>query len=321
MEQIFSFELMENPLVSVICLCYNQERFVKEALDSVIGQSYSNIQLIVVDDASTDGSKEVILEWLNNTGDVSFVDLAENAGSTTAFNKGLALAHGDYVIDLAGDDILVPERIERQVNFFDEQSPLIGVIYSNAQYINEEGKELHEHFEDLRLIPFEGDIYERAIDTYFIPTPTMMIRKKVLDDLGGYDESLAYEDFDFWIRSARKWHYAYQSEVLTLIRKVKGSHSTSFYEKNDRKLISTLTVCYKILDLNKTNEEVKALIKRLKYEIRHAFLAGKKTELSGFFLLWRKIERIPNHYLIIKCIGQLSLNLSWLKRSILTLFR
>lgn len=312
---------MENPLVSVICLCYNQARFVKEALDSVINQSYDNIQLIIVDDGSTDGSQEVIAKWLIDKEEVPFVNLGENIGSTAAFNKGLALANGKYVIDLAGDDVFLHERIGLQVAFFERQEALVGVIYSNAQYINEEGKELHQHFDHLGLLPYEGDVYEKVIDTYFIPTPTMMIRKSVLDELEGYDETLAYEDFDFWVRSARKSHYAYQSEVLTLIRKVRGSHSTSYYSKNDGKLASTLTVCNKIADLNKTEEETKSLVNRLKYEVRHAFLAGKRDEMNGFFSLWCKTGQIPSNYLTIKCIGQLGLNLIWLKKPVQTLFK
>lgn len=307
---------MENPLVSVICLCYNQARFVKEALDSVAHQTYSPIQLIVVDDASTDGSQEAIGQWLTDKAEVPFIDLRQNVGNTQAFNQGLALAKGKYVIDLACDDVLMPERVEKQVAFFEQQEGRVGVVYSDAQYIDEYGANLHRHFSNPRLTPYTGEVYEKLIDTYFVPTPTMMMRKSVLDELGGYDESLAYEDFDFWIRSSRNWLYAYQEEVLTQVRLLRQSQSTSFYQKDDPKLASTLIVCHKILELNRCDSENQSLINRLKYEIRQAFLAGRRRELQGFFQLWVDLGKIPFPYLILKWVGVFGLNLNGLKKPI-----
>lgn len=316
MEQIISFDPVKNPLVSVICLCYNQARFVKESLDSVTNLSYDEVELIIVDDGSSDGSKAAIREWLNLNPNFQFVDLQKNLGSTAAFNQGLALAKGKYIIDLAADDILLPERITKQVEFFESQSEAVGVIYSDAMYMDESGILLHRHFDNPRLTPYEGDVYHRVIDTYFIPTPTMMMRKDVLDELGGYDENLAYEDFDFWVRSARQWEYAYQPEVLTSIRLVSGSHSDNYYQRNDRKLGSTVAVCWKIKELNRTPSEDIALIERLKYEIRHSFLAGKKSEMNDLYKVWNTVAPVSTSYLLIKYVGQLGLNLDFLRKPI-----
>lgn len=305
---------MKNPLVSVICLCYNQSRFVKAALDSIINQSYEAIQLIIVDDGSSDNSKEVIQEWLRNHLDIPFVDNPQNLGSTAAFNKGLALAHGKYIIDLAADDMLIEDRVARQVDFFERQLPTTGVIYSNGQYIGENDQLLHVHFNGAGLTPFEGNIYEKVIDTYFIPTPTMMMKKEVLDELGGYDESLAYEDFDFWVRSARNWSYAYQPEVLTLIRLVKGSQSQGYWGKTNPGMITTLKICRKILLMNQTEDENKALINRVKYEIRQAFLAGKKIELNLFFAFWSEIGEVQMKYRVLEYVGKLGLKLIWIRK-------
>ncbi|MEP2024215.1 MAG: glycosyltransferase [Reichenbachiella sp.] len=307
---------MKKPLVSVICLCYNQSKFVIESLDSVLNQNYDSVELIIVDDASTDGSKKVIKNWLKNYPEVPFLDLPKNLGNTEAFNQGLSLAKGKYIIDLAADDMLLNNRIAEQVIFFEKQRANVGVIYSDTHYMDENGHLLYTHFEGLNLVPFEGDVYERLIDTYFVPTPTMMVRSDVLTELSGYDESLAYEDFDFWIRSSRKWHYAYQPEVLTATRLVSGSQSTFFYHQNDKKLFSTLKVCRKIQHLNKCKEEDLALSRRVKYEIRHAFLAGKKAELNGFFSLLKELSHIPIKYKVIQCIGQLGFNWNWMKNPI-----
>jgi hypothetical protein len=96
----------------------------------------------------------------------------------------------------------------------------------------------------------------------------MMMRKKVLDELGGYDESLNYEDFDFWVRSSRNYSYEYLDEVLTARREVSTSHSRRFIA---RKSASTLKVCEKALLLNRNRNESEALVIRIEYHLRQAF--------------------------------------------------
>ncbi len=233
------------PLVSVLCLCYNHEKYVSKAIQSVLDQTYSNIELIVVDDASIDGSKGEIERILTNQHFV-FIDLSENVGNTRAFNKAFTQSNGKYIIDLAADDVLVKDRIEKQVAFFESCNDKTGVIYSDVTYIDETSNPIGHHFSEGKYTPYAGDIYEELIKKYFIPPPSMMIKREVLEELGGYDENLAYEDFDFWIRSSRNWHYAFQTESLTLVRRLEDSLSSKAYSKNDKQLHSTYLVCEKI---------------------------------------------------------------------------
>ncbi|SMD36404.1 Glycosyltransferase involved in cell wall bisynthesis [Reichenbachiella faecimaris] len=305
---------MENPLVSVICLCYNQARFVQEALDSVMTQSYDSIELIIVDDASSDGSQNEIDNWLSKHTGISFLPIKENLGSTVAFNQGLKLATGKYIIDLAADDILLADRIEKQVRFFEKQAKKVGVIYSNGTYISEVGEKLQTHFDKDRLMPYEGNIYENVIDTYFIPTPTMMMRKDVLDELNGYDESLAYEDFDFWVRSSRNWNYAYQPEVLTLIRKSDQSYSTSWYKQGDAQLHSTYLVCEKIRSINKSESEQMALIRRLQFELRQSAFSGNHKEFDCFYHLYKRLKQPSGFYRLLNALNKMKLDLSFVRR-------
>ena len=273
-----------NPLVSIICLCYNQAKFVEETLESVWNQTYQNIQLIVVDDCSTDGSNKKIASLLKDR-NTTYLALTQNVGSTQAFNKGLELAQGKYVIDLAADDVLDKKRVARQVAYFESSNEQVGVLYSDAVYISQDSQKLTRHFSNKRLYPHEGDIYMELLDRYFIPTPTMIIRKNVFEELKGYDENLSYEDFDFWIRSSRNWLYAYQNEVLTYIRKSKNSFSTRAYAAKSRQVYDTYLVCEKIKDLNKSKAENEAIKRRLKYEIRLACLTGFHAEAKLFYAL------------------------------------
>src|SRR5687767_6161263 len=106
---------MIDPLVSVICLCYNQARFVREAVASVLAQTYPHVELIIVDDASTDDSAAVIRSIVQDNPAIRCLVLEKNVGNCKAFNTGLSLAKGDYIIDLAADDLLLPRRIESGV--------------------------------------------------------------------------------------------------------------------------------------------------------------------------------------------------------------
>lgn len=260
---------MAAPLVTVICLCYNQKRFLKEAVGSVINQSYSPIQLIVVDDASTDGSTETINQLKTQYPQLEVLLLKENVGNCKAFNRGLAQAKGEYVIDLAADDVLLPDRIRKGVEALQQAGGDYGVHFCDAELIDERGSFLNHHSDKYphNSIP-QGDIYVEVIQRYFICPPTIMFRKSVMDALGGYDETLAYEDFDFWIRSSRQFKYMYSPEPLVKKRIVKhslGSKQEKFFNLHAE---STYRVCKKILDLNRTDKEKNALTKRIRYEMK-----------------------------------------------------
>lgn len=301
------------PQVSIVLLCFNQAAFVEEAFWSAVNQTYSNIQLLVVDDGSTDGSKDRIERLLFGRPDIPFLNLPDNWGNCRAFNQGLKLATGKYIIDFAADDVLRPERVARQVEFFESLAEDFGVIYSNARYIESAGMPLRNHFSE-HARPPSGDVYSQLISTFFIPPPTMMIRKKVLDELGGYDESLAYEDFDFWVRSARNYKFAYQQLVLTDIRRQAGSLSTRAYRKGDRQLYSTYLVCEKIRIMNRTEEERKSLVRRLRYEIRHSVFSANFEEGELFLRMLKEVDKIPPVYKLLQLINYLKLDLSLVRR-------
>jgi glycosyltransferase involved in cell wall biosynthesis len=304
---------MQTPLVSVICLCYNHSHFVEEAVQSVIDQSYPNIQIIIVDDASIDDSVTAIRRVIEQSGraDIQFLPLSQNVGNCKAFNQGFLLAKGEYIIDFATDDIMVPERIQQQVNFFASLDQSFGVIFSDAVYVTSDRKFLYNHFENLvqkkivTAIPV-GDVFKDILTTYFISSPTMMIRKKVLDELNGYDETLAYEDFDFWVRSSRKYKYNYMDAKLTIVRKTASSMSTGWYRVGDKQLHSTYLVCRKAQGLVRSQEEKVALIKRVRYELGQSAFSENFIEGKSFFTLLKELtvitfsDRIFNFIITIK---------------------
>lgn len=283
---------MDKPLVSVICVCYNQARFVTEALNSVMAQTYTSIELIVIDDGSTDGSPKKIKQWIAAHSQTTLLLNGVNIGYCKTFNKAAALAKGKYLIDLSADDVLMPNRVEVGVQTL-ESTPQAGVTFSDAEHIDEWGNtiSLHSNRFPHPTIPV-GDIYVDLIKRFFICSPTMMFSRKVFDYLGGYDESLDYEDFDFWIRSARQYHYVYTPEVLLKKRKVSGSLSDSQFRLRSSHSFTTFRVCEKIAQLNRTEEERKALQRRVRYELWLNLRLGNLSIVWNYFLLtWRNRKK------------------------------
>ena len=274
---------MHRPLVSVVCLCYNQSKYVADAIQSVWDQSYENIELIIVDDASSDGSQEVIKEKLQGT-DTRFIEIKKNVGNCAAFNQGFRASKGDYLIDLAADDLLLPERIEKGILDFEKVDDGYGVHFSDALICNDEEEVLHTHHKDDETIP-QGDIYLELITRYFICPPTMMIKREVLEQLNGYDETLTYEDFDFWIRSSRHFKYLFNPSQLVKKRIIKNSKSQKQFQLRSPHMRSTLEVCRKISDLNQTEQEDHALIKRCWYEIRQCLKTMNIEFVPGYLRL------------------------------------
>jgi glycosyltransferase involved in cell wall biosynthesis len=258
---------MSEPLVTIICVCYNHARFVTEALDSVVAQTYQPIELIVIDDGSTDGSPKVIKQWIASHPETVLVLNGANIGYCKTFNKAAALAKGKHLIDLSADDILLPDRVAVGVKTL-ESTPQAGVTFSDAEHMDEAGNKISLHSDKFphHTIP-SGDIYKDVIKRFFICSPTMMFSREVFDCLNGYDESLEYEDFDFWVRSARNYYYVYTPVVLVKKRKVAGSLSSSQFKVRSTHSHTTFQVCEKILNLNKTKAERSALQSRIWYEL------------------------------------------------------
>lgn len=275
---------MAKPLVTVICVSYNHKEYVREAIESVVNQTYQPVQLIVVDDASPDGSAEEIKK-LGEKYSFEQVLLAENIGYCSAFNRGFKLAKGEFIIDLAADDVLLPSRIQEGVEAFSTAGAAYGVNFSDAEFIDASGKQIGNHSDRFAhdTIP-QGDIYKELIEKYFICSPTMMIRKTVLDRMGGFDEELEYEDFDLWIRASRYYKFCYTPKVLVKKRKLTGSMGQNQFQRSSEQLKSTFKVCEKIYRLNFNREEKRALTKRLWYEL------GVNLRLFNFLIVLKYIR-------------------------------
>ena len=284
-----------NPLVTVVALCYNHARFVNESVESVMRQTYSNLQLILVDDASKDDSQAVIRALAVKHPQIQIILLNQNVGNCRAFNLAWKEARGKYIIDFATDDVMMPDRIEKQVKMFESLGPEYGIVFTDSEYIDENGQSIANHYERLfkqRIIHEvpEGDVFRNVLTRYFISGPTMMVRSEVMQVLNGYDETLSFEDFDFWVRSSRVFQYKFLNERLTQVRKWRQSMSTGWYKSGDKQLHSVYLVCCKAKDLCRNEDDKKALVVRLAYEHRQALFSENKKEAKLFEDLLRNMN-------------------------------
>lgn len=202
------------PAVSVIIPTYNRATLLYDAINSVFAQSYTNFELIVVDDGSTDNTDAIIKAFKEER--LIYVR-QENKGRSAARNKALALARGRYIAFLDSDDLYLPDKLKRQVSYMDAH-PKIGMLYTSAQCIDEHGEQLKGH---VYLACAEGDIYKDI--AFFRPLtitlPTVMVRREVFVNVGFFDDELhRFEDTDMWRRIAKKYMVGIISEPTCLLR-------------------------------------------------------------------------------------------------------
>jgi alpha-1,3-rhamnosyltransferase len=230
-----------DPLVTIVALSFNQSRFIIECLDSIRGQTYSNIQLIITDDASQDDSVAVIQKWIADSGiDCVFLTHNENRGVCKALNEAVSLAQGKYLTMIAADDIYLPQRIEQQVRMMEKLPDDVGVVYSDASTMDVDGNALPYTFIEWRGDFFpapEGRIFPVLLQKCFIPAMAALIRTSCFQKVGTYDEQLVAEDWDMWLRISRHYRFAFSPVISARYR----IHPTSM----SRTVMSTLN-CRKL---------------------------------------------------------------------------
>ena len=208
------------PLVTVIAVCYNHEKWIVQALDSIKNQTHKNIQLIVADDGSRDNSKQVIANWIQNEyPEAIFINHKANVGLTKNLNSALPYIKGDYWQAFGCDDIMLPGKLALQVTAL-ESNKKAGVVFSDMYFIDRENNRLPGSYFEKHTYkqPRSGWIYEDLIDRFIISAPAVLIKTEVLDKVHKYDEKLDYEDHDFFLKAAKYFEYIYMEDKLVEYR-------------------------------------------------------------------------------------------------------
>jgi glycosyltransferase involved in cell wall biosynthesis len=197
------------PFFSVIIPTFNRETFIEKAVDSVLGQSFSDLELIVIDDGSTDKTKELISHCSDKR--LNYV-YQKNQGVANARNKGMKLARGEFIAFLDSDDHWVSEKLEVSSDYI-KNFPDIHIFhteevwYKNGNLLDQKKKHKKP----------TGFVYEKALPICCISISTAVIKKEVFDAVGIFDEELvACEDYDFWLRATHKYEVKLIPEYLTI---------------------------------------------------------------------------------------------------------
>jgi glycosyltransferase involved in cell wall biosynthesis len=216
---------MSSALVSIIIPTYNYAAYIGKAVDSALKQTYTNIEIIVVDDGSTDNTKEVLQKY----GDKLVYIRQDNQGAAAARNRGLAAARGDYICFLDADDVYYPDNIVKKVSFLEENQSF-DWCYSNWVWVDDAGKEIMRGDEpevSLAHIQGQGDVLALALQGYRLGTNVFMFRKTLTDKLQGFDVRLkVLEDYDYYLRAAALGKLGYINQVLCAIYQHEDSLGT-----------------------------------------------------------------------------------------------
>lgn len=291
------------PAVSVLLTAYNHAPYVEQALDSVAAQTCRDLELIVTDDHSSDGTAEVIRGWLERTGfPAVFLANERNVGIPAVRNRALAVARGTFACSLAADDFYEPDRLERQLTLFAGLPDEVGFVYGDLRVVDAAGAELHPSFLAQLLpgrTPPEGRIFEELLHSNFVPAPGVMIRRSALEAVGPYDESLSREDYDMWLRLADRFEVRHLPGVVASYRVLPTSMSNAPGRRAEQHLYN-LQVLLKWLGRSAAAD--RAIAERVRAEAVPAAQADAAYARSAL----RRVSRIgssPRHEAVAALLG------------------
>jgi len=206
---------MGQPLISVIIPAYNARTFISAAVESVLAQTHPAVEVIVVDDGSTDRTLDALAAFQGRIRSLR----QPNRGPAAARNAGLALAGGEYVMFLDADDWILPDKLRRQVACL-AGSPAVGWVFCDVVYVDRSGRHLFrasERFAYARRARLDGDLFSELLPGNFIPVHAPLFRRRCLAEVGLFDEDprlIGVEDWDLLLRLSVSAPAAYIPDVL-----------------------------------------------------------------------------------------------------------
>jgi glycosyltransferase involved in cell wall biosynthesis len=204
--------MTHGPLISVIVPTYNRSRYLVTAVEGVFAQTYESLEIIIVDDGSTDDTPQALKPY---SGRVRCI-YQENRGVSAARNRGILAAQGELLAFLDTDDVWLPQKIERQMACL-ERRPTAGLAHTDALYLHGDSDRTSKRPDIVHSC--DGDCYANLFFGNRIVTSSVIVRRQCLEKVGGFDETIRYaEDYDLWIRLARHFEFAYCNEALVLYR-------------------------------------------------------------------------------------------------------
>ena len=264
--------------VSVVIPTFNRARKVVRAITSVLSQTFTDIEIIVVDDGSTDGTNKVVEQFDDF---VTYVAHSSNLGVSAARNTGIKTSSGPLIALLDSDDHWLPEKLAAQVGFFDEH-PGAGVCQTEELWIRN-GRRVNPMKKHLKP---SGDIFEPSLKLCLVSPSAVMLKRCLLDKVGGFDEDLPVcEDYDLWLRISCRYTVHLIREPLVVKEGGHPDQLSASYKGMDRFRIKALMKLIKSGTLNE--KQLEATLAELSLKCRiygKGCLKRGKTEEGTYYL-------------------------------------
>ncbi|WP_017318947.1 glycosyltransferase family 2 protein [Mastigocladopsis repens] len=267
------------PLVSVIIPAYNAEAFISQTLDSVLSQTYKNIEVLVVDDGSRDKTPEIVKSFAQSDRRVILLQQS-NKGVAAARNLAIENARGEYIAPIDADDIWYPLKLERQMQCMLQAESSVGLIYCWSAWTDEQGLIIGE-YSDYATDKPEGKIYAALVYRNFVGhASSPLIRRTCLEKVGGYSCKLkennaqGCEDWDLYLRIAEYYEFRVVREFLVGYRQINGSMSSN---------CSSMARSYDLVLRNSQQQhpEIPSCIYRWSKSYFYSYLLGKSLTGSA----------------------------------------
>lgn len=210
------------PFVSVVIATYNMGQYINQAVDSILQQTWKNLEVIVIDDGSTDNTTKVMSNYQTDSR-VHYIR-TENQGQPKAKNRGIQNTRGDFIAFCDADDLWEKNKLEVQMPLF--ENPRVGVVYSEVSNIDENNRRYINKASETR---HSGIITNHMLIENFVPFGTAVIRRECVEKNGMFDEEFRMGiDWDLWLRYSLDWEFAYTPERTYIYRVWSGQMSTNY---------------------------------------------------------------------------------------------
>jgi len=282
--------ITSSPTVSVIIPAYNSERFIGPAIESVLAQTYSKIEIVVVNDGSTDTTRRVVMQF-QSSGKLKYIEQA-NKGVSSARNAGIRNSGGELIAFLDHDDLWLPPKIESQVKFI-LANPDLPWVHTNA-LLDRDGAQQSMPWH----APVQGHSFRELFERNRIILSTVLLRRDTLEQVGLFDEQLAGSaDYDLWLRFASRFSLGYIDEVLVFYRLHESNMSwNSFHMTSDdltviESIIRTVPNIYQVVGKGAVKERIATLA----YELAGWHMWKSRDDELARKYLWTAIKNRPTH--------------------------
>lgn len=284
------------PLVTAVIPIYNHEQYVVESIRSILDQTYPNIELIILNDGSTDRSHEMVLTCIEECKQrfVRFEYInRENIGLSATLNQALGMARGVYFSALASDDVASPEKIQMLVDALEEKGTTYAAAFGNASFINGSGQEVElmlngairriynknssQTFLDFYTKRLNFDYRSEVFGTYrtllaanYLPAMSNIVRTKAIQEVGGWTDGNILEDWEMWLKLSKQSKFLYVDQLLALYR----LHGLNSWSTMTHKFVSS---------------SLALILKEKVYCSQNCLMSSWEDSLnSQFFVLFRK---------------------------------